>query len=156
MADDRNSATLSENPPILAQRSLDQSSQPPPPSPGLSQESADHLGGWKTIGEQQLFYDEQDCLHPSHNLVSEKLKTRPDDHVVIFDYSLSPDYLGHTDGSTPLEEDGSSSGDSSADDDIFFQVSKDELMKSKQFDQIINPNEESQRVLSRGSRLGIM
>ena len=156
MADDRNSTALSETPPVLAPRSVDQSPQLSPQAPEPSQGPADHLDGWTTIGEQQLFYDEQDCLHPSHNLVSEKLKTRPDDHVVIFDYSLSPDYLGHTDGSTPLEEDGSSSGDSSADDDIFFQVSKNELMKSKQFGQIINPNEESQRVLSRGSRLGIM
>jgi len=149
MADHRNSAALSETPPVLAPRSVDQSRQLSPQSPEPSQEPADHLDGWRTIGEQQPFYDEQDCLHPSHNLVSGKLKTRTDDHVVIFDYSLNPDYPGHADGGTPVGE----GGDSSADDDMFFRVSKNELIESKQFDQIINPDEESS--LSR-ARLGIM
>jgi len=157
MADgDMNSAALSQPPPARASRSVDQTPQLSPLPPRPSQESAGHPGGWKTIGEQLDFYDEQDCLRPSHNLVSEKLKTRTEDHVVIFDYSLNPDYLGRADGNTPVEERGPPPGNSRGGDDIFFQVSKNELIESKQFDQIINPDKESPRMLARGPRLGIM
>ena len=139
----------------LAPGSINQSSEPPPPSPGPSQESANYFDGWRTIGEQQDFYDEQDCLHPSHNLASEKLKPRTEHHVVIFDYSLNPDYLNRADGN-PFEEGGLSPGHFSADDDIFFQVSKNEFIESKQFDQIINFTKEPPLIPSRGQRLGIM
>jgi len=139
----------------LAPGSINQSSQPSPPSPGLSQESEDLFDGWEIIGEQQAFYDEQDCLYPSHNLASEKLGARKDDDVVIFDYSLDPDYLGHAD-SDPLAEEGAPPGRFSADDDIFFRVAKQELIGSKQFNQIVNPPEEPRPIQSRGSRLGIM
>ena len=157
MADGTDSAAPLEPPGASqpAPGSNNQSSQSPPLSPGLSQELADYFDGWKTIGEQQDFYDEQDCLHPSHNLASEKLKSRKEDHVVIFDYSLNPDYLNRSD-ENPFEEDGSSSGHFSADDDIFFQVSKKELIGSKQFDRIINPTKEPPLTPSRGPRLGIM
>ncbi|PUU82949.1 hypothetical protein B9Z19DRAFT_1061381 [Tuber borchii] len=108
--------------------------------------------GWQTIGEQRDFYDERDCLDPSHDLASDKLKTRNENDVVIFDYSLSPDYLNRTSGSPPVEEGGSSPGHPSADNAVFFQVSKNDLIKSEHFDQIIN----SPPLLSRGARLGII
>ena len=114
-----------------------------------------YFDGWDTIGEQQDFYDEQDCLHPSHNLASEKLKSRKDDEVVIFDYSLIPDYLTVVDGNAQIEEGGPFLEYPTADDDLFFRVSKDELLGSEQFDQLINPKEELAR-LSWGPRLGIM
>jgi len=158
MADDGTGSTALLEPQgtsQLASGSTNQSSQPPPLSPGLSRESADYFDGWRTIGEQQDFYDEQDCLHPSHNLASEKLKPRKEHDVVIFDYSLNPDYLNRAD-ENPFEEDGPSSGHFSADDDIFFQVSEKELIGSKQFDQIINPTKEPRLTLSQGPRLGIM
>jgi len=133
-------------------------SQPSPPS-SPSQESADPFGGWKKliIREEQGFYDEQDCLHPSHNLTSKELKiNRKEDDIVIFDYSLDPDYLKHVDGNPPAGEDAASSRLFSADDDIFFRVSKNELMESKQFDQIINPSEEARQSSTQGQRLGVM
>ncbi|PUU82950.1 hypothetical protein B9Z19DRAFT_1190011 [Tuber borchii] len=159
MADDGiDSAALLE-PPRASQpppESTNQSSRPPPLSPEHSRESVDYFEGWKNIGEQQDFYDEQDCLHPSHNnLASEKLNTRRDDHIVIFDYSLNPDYLNRADGN-PFEEGSPSSEHFSADDDIFFQVSKNELIESKQFDQIINITKEPPLIPSRGQRLGII
>jgi len=157
MADDRNSAALSE--PLQtsepAPGSIDPSSQLSPQSPGQSRESADHFDGWEIIGEQQDFYDERDCLDPGSGLASPKLRNR-DDHVLIFDYSLDPDYLKSTNGNHSVEEGGPSSVPFSADDDIFFRVSKNELIESKQFDQIINPAGESPLVYSRGPRLGIM
>jgi len=139
----------------LASGSIDQSSQQLPLPPGNPQELADYFDGWEIIGEQQDFYDEQDCLHPSHNLASRKLETRGEDDVVVFDYSLDPDYLGHADGD--LDEEGSPPAEkSSADVDIFFRVPKTELVGSKQFDHIINLAKEPQPVQSRGPRLGIM
>ncbi|KAG0641318.1 hypothetical protein HOY80DRAFT_883382 [Tuber brumale] len=130
--------------------------QSPQPSPALSQESADHFDGWQTIGEQKDFYDEQDCLHPSHNLASRKLEGRGDNHVVIFDYSLNPGYLSRVDGNPPVEGAVPSPARFSADHDIFFRVSRNELLECNQFDQIINPAEESGLVLSQGPRLGII
>ena len=121
----------------------------------LPQES-DSFNGWKIIGEQRSFYDEQDCLHPSRNLASEKLNSRREDDVVIFDYSLDPNYLTLVDGDSPVEEDSPSSGRFSASDDLFFLVPQDKLIESKQFDQIINPTNEHRLILSRGPRLGIM
>ena len=153
MADGTDSAAPGASQPALG--SNNQSSQSPPLSLGLSQESADYSDGWRTIGEQQDFYDEQDCLHPSHNLASEKLKPRKEHHVVIFDYSLNPDYLNHAD-ENPFGGDGPSSGHFSADDDIFFQVSKKELIGSNLFDQIINPTKEPRLTLSQKPRLVIM
>ena len=112
---------------------------------------ADHADGWNIIGEQRGFYDEQDCLHPSRNLASEKLSNRREDDVVIFDYSLGPNYLQPIDG-----EDSPSSDQSSSGDDIFFQVPKDRLIESEQFNKIINLANEPQEILTRGQRLGIM
>ncbi|PWW79095.1 hypothetical protein C7212DRAFT_360616 [Tuber magnatum] len=97
--------------------------------------------GWETIAQQPHFYDDQDCLHPGHKLTGEKLNNRKADDVVIFDYSLCPDYLS---------EGGPSSGDPNPDNDALFKVSKDKLMESDQFDQIINPAKKSLR------RLGII
>ena len=139
-----------------------QTSQPPPriidqlsqPST-LPQEPTDYFDGWDTIGEQQDVYDEQDCLHPNHSLASEKLKRRGGDDVVIFGYSLNPEYLKSVDGNPPAGE-SLSPRHPAADDDIFCQVSKNVLVTSKQFDQTINPTKELQLLLSRGSRLGIM
>jgi len=121
------------------------------PSP-LSQGSGEHFDDWRIIGEQQDFYDEQDCLHPSSSLASEKLKTRKEDDVVIFDYSLDPDYLSRVGGNPPVEEGGPLSESFGADHDRFFQVHKRQLTGSEQFDQIIDLTKEP----SRGPRLGIM
>ena len=128
-------------------------SSPLPPAP--SQELASRFAGWETIGEQRDFYDDQDCLDPSHHLASKKLQNRGEDDVVIFDYSLYPDYLNRA-GEDPFEEGGPSSGHFSADDDIFFQVPKNELIESRQFYQIINLTKEPLLISSRGLRLGIM
>ncbi|PUU82943.1 hypothetical protein B9Z19DRAFT_1073806 [Tuber borchii] len=158
MTDDstsRNSATLLVPPqtskPVPG--SVDQSSQLSQLSPVLSQ---DHLQGWETIGEQQDFYNEQDCLRPHHNLASEKLKTRKEDDVVIFDYSLDPGYGRCVDGNPLVEAGGPSSRHSGTDDSRFFRVSKKEFIGSSQFDQTINPTKESWPILSRGPRLAIM
>ena len=70
---------------------------------------------------------------------------------MIFDYWLSP-----ADESPSVEGDGPSSGRSSEGDDIFFQVPKDRLIESEQFNQIINPTKEPQLIHSRGPRLAIM
>ena len=76
---------------------------------------------------------------------------------MIFDYSLNPGYLHGAGGNPGFQEGGPSAGYSNADDDdIFFRVHKNELTESKQFDQVINPDEESPRMFSRASRLGIM
>jgi len=135
--------------------SIHQLSQPSQQSLALSQELEIRFAGWETIGEKRDFYDEQDCLHSSYNLASEKLQHRGRDDVVIFDYSLSPGYLS-LDGDPPSEGEGRSPGRFSEDDDIFFKVSKDELTKSEQFNQIINPPKEPRLLQSRGRRLGIM
>ena len=74
---------------------------------------------------------------------------------MIFAYSLDPDYLSRGSGN-PVEEGGLSSQRFGADDDIFFRVSKNKLIESKQFDQIINPTEEPPLTLSLAPRLGIM
>ena len=113
----------------------------------MANSSASSTTDWQTIGEQQSFYDERDCLHPS-GLTSEKLGNRGENDVVIFDYSLDPDYLKRADGNPPGEEDAAPPGQSSADNDIFFQVSKNGLLESEKFDRIIDP--------SREPRLGIM
>ena len=158
MADDGTDSAALLEPPKASQLPpglRNQSSRPPPLSPKLSREPVDYFDGWRTIGEQQDFYNEQDCLHPSHNLTSGRLKLRNEHDVVIFDYSLYPDYLNRAD-EDPFEEGGPSSGHFSADDDIFFQVSKNELIGSKQFDQIINLTKEPLQISSRGLRLGIM
>ena len=133
--------------------SVDQSSQLLLLSPLLPQ---DHLQGWEIICEQQDFYNEQDCLRPHHNLASEKLKTRKEDDVVIFDYSLDPGYGRCVDRNHLVEVGGPSSGHSSTDDSILFRVSKEELIGSKQFDQAINPTKEHRPKLSQGPRLAIM
>ena len=135
-------------------RPIHESSRRSRQSPAPSQELADRFAGWETIDEQRAFCDERDCLDPSYNLASKNLR-RNEDNVVIFDYSLDPDYLNHADGNTPVEEGDPSSGHFSA-HDIFFQVPKDELIGSKQFDQIINPTKEPLSIRSRGQRLGIM
>jgi len=117
----------------------------------VSGASAGRPASWQTIVEQRDSYDERDCLDPSHSLASNKLKDRNEDDVVIFNYSLNPDYLNNADGN-PFEEGGPSSGHFSADDDIFFQVSKHELIEPAQFDRIIN----SPPLLSPGARLAVM
>ena len=88
--------------------------------------------------------------------MSEKLKSRREDDVLIFDYSLNPDYLSSTRGNVPIEEGGPSSRHFGEDDDIFFRVPKNKLIESNQFDQIINPERESLLISSRGVGLGIM
>lgn len=115
---------------------------------------ASALAGWQTIGEQRGFYDEQDCLDPNHNLASDELQNRKEDDVVIFDYFLDPDYLTCASGNpNPLVEGGCpSSRQFNPDNGIFFQVSKNELIKSKQFDRIIN----SPPLSEGGPRLGVM
>jgi len=134
--------------------STHQPSKVPMLPPKLARGSHDHFG-WEAIGEQPDFYDERGCLHPSHNLVSEKLKNRREDDVVIFDYSLNPDYLKRVDRNA-FEGGGLSAGLFSEDDDIFFQVSKDRLKDSKQFDEIINHTRALPLIQSPEPRLGIM
>ena len=129
-------------------------SWPLPPVP--SQELAYHFAGWETIGEQRDFYDDRDCLDPGHHLASEKLQNRGENDVVIFDYSLDPDYLSPARGNPPVEESGPSSRRFGADDDIFCRVPKNGLIESNQFSQIINPGRESPQIQSPGTRLGIM
>ena len=117
--------------------------------------SADLFAGWQTIHKQRNFYNEQDCLDPSHNLASEKLNDRNPDDVVIFDYSLAPGYLSGGDEYSRVKQGGPPPEQFGPDDDIFFRVPKNELIGSRQFNQIINPIEEP-RLPSRGQRLGVM
>ena len=131
--------------------STHQSSQALPAFPARAEESPDHFHGWKTFGEQQEFYDEEGFLYPSYNLTSEKLKDRTEDDVVIFNYSLS-----RGDRNPPVERDGPSSRNIREEDDIFFQVSKDTLIESEQFNQAINPEKEPRLIQSREPRLAIM
>ena len=150
-------ATLDpHSPPESSAGSIHEVLKQSPPSPSISKESPASFAGWRTIGEQQDFYDEQDCLDPSHSLTCDKLGGRTEDDVVIFDYSLDPEYLSQASGNPSVEEGGPSSRFFEADNDIFFRVPKNGLLESKQFDQIINPTEEPRLMLSRGSRLGIM
>ena len=130
--------------------SIHKSSQALPPSPARAEESPDHFHGWKTISEQQGFYDEEGFLYPSYNLTSEKLKDRKEDDVMIFNYSLNC-----ADGNSPVERGGLSSRNFSEDDDIFFLVPKDALIGSEQFGQAINPEKEPRLMQSR-ERLAIM
>ncbi|PUU82959.1 hypothetical protein B9Z19DRAFT_966094 [Tuber borchii] len=130
--------------------SIHQSSQALPQSPASAEESSSHPHGWKTIGGQQGSYDEEGFLYPSCNLTSEKLKDRKEDDVVIFSYSLS-----RTDEIPLAEGSGPSSGIFSESDDIFFQVPKDTLIESEQFNQVINPEKEPRFIQSR-ARLAII
>jgi len=133
-----------------SQGSTHRPSQAPPPPLALAQESLDHFEGWETIGEHDSCH-EKDFLYPSYNLTSEKLKSRKEEDVVIFDYSLSC-----VDENPSIQGSGSCSGRFSEGDDIFFQVPKDRLIESKQFNQIINPTKESRPIQSRGLRLAVM
>jgi len=135
------SATM--EPPLGSAHQLSQASTPPPT---LAQDPPHHFDGWRPIGQQQEFYDEEGFLCLSRNLTSEKLKDRKEDDVVIFDYSLSRE-----DGNPPVGGSGPSSGGSSEDDDRFFQVSKDRLIESEQFSQVINP-----RLMQSRARLAIV
>ena len=72
---------------------------------------------------------------------------------MIFDYSLNPSYLSSVDGNPLDQEDGPSWGCFSAEDDRLFRISKNGLIGSKEFSEII---EEPGWMLSRGKRLGIM
>ena len=156
MADPGANPAAPSEPPQTPEPAPGSINQPSPQSPP-SMEPADPLDGWEKLiirGEQD-FYDEQDCLHPSYNLASEELKkNRKEDDVVIFNYSLDPDYLKGVDGNPLAGEGAAPSGRFSADDDIFFRVSENELMEK--FDQIINPLNEARQSLIQGQRLGIM
>jgi len=116
----------------------DSTTPPDPPAGSIHQSrqtrhgSPDHFNGWETIGERD-HYDELDFLSPSCNLTMEKLKDRKEEDVVIFDYSLSL-----PDRNLPIEEGDPSSGLSNEEDDRFFQVSKDRLIESEEFNQTIN------------------
>ena len=136
-------------------RSIHELSQPSPPSPALPEESPTGSTGWELINEERASYDGRDCLDPSYNLISERLANRGEDDVVIFDYSLNPDYQGRVDGDPPVERGGPSSERFSANDDIFFRVYKNELVMSKQFDRIINSTQ-PRPPQSWGPRLGVM
>jgi len=124
--------------------------------PKLGQEPQDSRCGWETIGGQRDFYDERDCLDPSYNLVREKLKDRGRDDVVIFRYPLDPDNLSRVEGDPPVGGGCPSSVPFCADNDIFFRVPKNELLESKQFNQTIKPEKESQPIQTRRLRLGIV
>lgn len=126
-------------------------SQALPPPPTLSHESPERSDGWKTIGKQEEFYDERDFLYPSRSLISEKLKNRNEDDVVIFDYLLNG-----ADGNPGVEGGGLSSRSFSEEDNMFFLMPKDRLIGSKQFTRIINPTKEAQLIRSGGPRLAIM
>ena len=74
---------------------------------------------------------------------------------MIFDYSLNPDYQGRVDRDPPIQRGCPSSERFSADDDIFFRVSKNELVMSKQFGRVVNPTK-PRLIKSRGPRLGVV
>ena len=126
--------------------SAHQLSQAPPLPPTLAQDPPYHFDGWRVIGERQEFYDDEGFLCLSRSPTSEELKDRKDDDVVIFDYSLN-----RADENPPVEGSGPSSGGSSGDDDIFFQVPKDRIIESEQFSRVINP-----RLIRSRARLAIM
>jgi len=130
--------------------STHQSSQALPPPPTPAQESPHGFDGWKTISKQQEFYDEEGFLFPSCDLANEKLKDRKEEDVVIFDYSVS-----YADGNPPVEGSGPSSGNFGEVDGRFFQISKDRLVESEQFNQVINATKRP-RLTQSQARLGIM
>ncbi|PUU82954.1 hypothetical protein B9Z19DRAFT_1190015 [Tuber borchii] len=136
--------------------SVHEMSQLSPLLPLLSPKSEDGFADWETIGERRDFYDEQDFLNPSYSLASEKLKNRKEDDVVIFDYSIDPDYLSRLDGNPPVEGGGPSLGRFSGDTGRFFRAPKDRLVESKQFNQVINPTKDPRLAQSLGPRLGII
>ena len=68
--------------------------------------------------------------------------------MVVFDYPLDPNYLGSGSDLPP--------GGFSQDNDKFFRASKDALIHSKEFNQVINPTKETQLTRSRVPHLGIM
>lgn len=125
-------------------------------SPLLSPGSEDGFADWEAITERRDFYDEQDFLNPCYSLASEKLKNRKEDDVVIFDYSIDPDYLSRLDGNPPVEGGSPSLGRVSRDTERFFRTPKDRLVESDQFNQVINPTKEPRLAQSLGPRLGIM
>ena len=129
--------------------------QPPPLPPPPSQELAVILASWETLDEQRGFYHEPDRLDPGHGLASEKLRNRKEDDVVIFDYSLNPDHLSIPDGNPLVEESGPSSKHF-VKADIFFRVSKHQLIEYELFNQIINPTKEPQILRLLGPRLRVM
>lgn len=143
------------SPPPPSVGSRHELSPPIPLSPVLSHEPATNCVGWEPIGEQPRFYDEQDFLCPGSNLTSQKLSNRKADEVVGFDYPVDPDYLGYV-GEYPPDEEGDLSPGFSEDNDIFFRVSKDRLIDSREFNQIINHTREPRVERSRVPQLGIM
>ncbi|CUS12895.1 unnamed protein product [Tuber aestivum] len=154
---DGNPAAAPEPPRLTPEplpESASQLSRPSLPLSTLSRGCEGHFDGWETIGEQQDYYDVEDFLHLSPGLASEKLKDRKEDDVVIFDYSLDPGYLSRVDGNPPVGGGGPFPGHPGT-DDVFFRVSKDKLIKSKQFDQTINPTKEPW-MQARAPRLGII
>ena len=155
MADPSTNPTAPSDPPQIpgsALGSTEQLSQPSQPPQG----SANNVDDWGVLGEQQGFYDEQDCLHPSHSLASRKLRDKREDDVVIFNYSLDPYYLKRVDRNLLVEEGSSSSERFGADDDIFFRVPKDRFIESEQFNHIINLTNEPREILAPGQRLHIV
>jgi len=130
--------------------------QPPQQPPTPYQKLVEYFAGWEIINEQQEFYDERDCLGPSHNPAGGGLGSGNEGDVVIFDYSLDPDYLGHASGNPQAEEGSPPPPRFGADDDILYRVSKSQLIGCKQFDQIINNPGKDPLLQSRGPRLGVM
>jgi len=130
--------------------SIPQPPQGPPTSPSLTKESGDLFHGWKTIGEQQGFYDEEGFLYPSCGLENGKPEDRKEDDVVIFNCLLS-----RSDGDPPVEGRGPSSRSFGEDRDLFFQMPKDRLIETEQFSEVISPGEDPGRIQSQ-ARLGVM
>ena len=146
------SSSTAPDPPTApgpSEEPVGESSQPSQQSFPTFQTLPEYFTDWEIINEPREFYDERDCLDPSHNFASETLSNRSKDDVAIFDYSLNPEYLGH-------EEDGASSPPFGADGDIFLRVSRDEFIKSERFDELINRPGRDRLLQSRGPRLGIM
>ncbi|PWW79093.1 hypothetical protein C7212DRAFT_360614 [Tuber magnatum] len=137
----------------LSPAPVQQLSQESPSSPVPPRESAARFAGWETIGEQNDFYDLRDCLHPGYRLASDKLKSRKEDDVVIFDYSLDPGSRSRVDGNPLFEQGSPPSGHFRSDNDRFFRVSRAQLIGSKEFGQI---TKEPRLTLSRGPRLGVI
>ncbi|RPB03055.1 hypothetical protein L873DRAFT_1841387 [Choiromyces venosus 120613-1] len=175
MSDPRENAVaphLSLNPPQTSPRPVIQPPQqlqvPPPPViqstqpsqvPRTQQPVAD-FSTWDKIrgDEQQRFYDERDCLHPNLTPVSEKLRNREENDVVIFNYSSKPNYPHGVDREGSIERSSSENEEQfDIENDRFCLVPKEKLIESTEFDQIINldPGELDSRI-SRGTRLGIV
>jgi len=130
-------------------RSIPQPPEGPPASPALTKESLGRFHGWKTIIEQG-FYDKEGFLYPSCRPTSENLEDRKEDDVVVFNYSLS-----RSDGNPPVEENGPSSRSLGETSDVFFQVPKNRLIESEQFNRVISPRKDPRPIESRAP-LGIM